>query len=95
MGSLKGFKLNHAGIQSLLDGGQGVDSMLRSKAAAVLAHAQADPHDDTRDYESGLRIEEAHTDRLVVRVVSGDWKGHILEAKYGILARALDAAGGS
>lgn len=93
MGRLAKVQLNHAGIQSLLDGAQGVDSLLRSKAEAVLAHAQADPHDDTGDYEAGLHIEEDHTDRLVVRVVSGDWKGHILEAKYGILARALDAAG--
>ncbi|NUR79981.1 MAG: hypothetical protein HOQ21_05995 [Dermatophilaceae bacterium] len=87
-------KLNHSAVQDLLNGGSGIDAFLRAKAEAVLKAAQADPHDDTGAYEAGLHIEEGHTDRLVVRVVSGDWKGHILEAKYGILARALDAAGG-
>lgn len=88
-------QLNSAGIQSLLDGGQGVDALVRERAERVLAHAQADPHDETGDYENGLHIEVVHTDRMVVRVVSGDWKGYILEANYGILARALDSAGGS
>lgn len=92
-GGLTGFKLNHPGVQSLLDGGQGVSGLLHGKAAAVLAQAVADPHDDTGDYEQSLHIEEAHTDRLVVRVTASDWKAYILEAKYGILARALDAAG--
>jgi hypothetical protein len=86
-------KLNHAGIQSYLDGNHGVSALLHSKAEAVLAAAQADPHDDTGDYENGLEIQEAHTDRLAVRVVATDWKSYILEAKYGILSRALDAAG--
>ena len=84
--------LNHAGIQSYLNGGGGVRDLLHAHAQQVLAAAQADPHDDSGDYEAGLHIDEVHTDRLVVRVVSGDWKGHILEAKYGILARALDSA---
>ena len=43
--------------------------------------------------EAMLRWQE--TDRAVVRVVSGDFKGHILEANYGILSRALDSAGGA
>lgn len=86
-------KLNHPGIQSYLDGGHGVGTLLRSKASAVLAAAKADPHDDTFDYENSLHIEEVHTDRLVVRVVADDWKAHILEAEHGILARAMDAAG--
>lgn len=84
--------LNHAGIQSYLDGGGGVRELLHASAERVLAAAQADPHDDTGAYEAGLHIEEDHTDRLVVRVVSGDWKGYILEANYGILSRALDSA---
>lgn len=86
-------KLNHGGIQSYLDGGHGVSAMLHSRAEAVRAAAQADPHDDTGDYERGIIIRDDHTDRLAVRVVATDWKSYILEAKYGILARALDAAG--
>lgn len=85
-------KLNHGGIQSYLDGGHGVSALLHASAGRVLAAAQADPHDDSGAYEAGLHIEEARTDRLVVRVVSGDFKGHILEANYGILSRALDSA---
>lgn len=84
-------KLNHSGMAALLKSDD-VRGLLTSKAQRVLAAAQADPHDDTGAYEAGLHIEQATTDRAVVRVVSGDYKGHILEARYGILARSLDSA---
>ena len=87
-------KLDHRGMADLLKSDE-VRAALTQRAERVLAAAQADPHDDTGAYEAGLHIEQDATDRAVVRVVSGDWKGHILEAKYGILSRALDAAGGS
>lgn len=86
-------KLNHRGMAELLKSDE-VRAALTQRAERVLAKAKADPHDDTGAYERGLHIEQHTTDRAVVRVVSGDWKGHILEAKYGILSRALDAAGG-
>ncbi|MFJ9313798.1 hypothetical protein ACIRN4_06355 [Pimelobacter simplex] len=85
---------NSDAAQSMLDGGSGVRDLLRDKAERVLAAAKADPHDDTYDYENSLHIVEDHTDRLVMRVVAGDKKSPILESKYGILAKALDAAGG-
>lgn len=85
-------ELKSPGVKELLNSAS-VRSFLTARAQPVLAAAKADPHDDTGAYEAGLRIEQATTDRAVVRVVSGDFKGHILEAKYGILARALDAAG--
>jgi transposase-like protein len=94
MASSVKIKLNSRGMAATLKD-SGVRSMLTERAERVLAAAQADPHDDLGDYESGLHIEQDTTDRAVVRVVSGDFKGHILEARYGILARALDAAGGS
>lgn len=84
-------KLDHGGMAALLKSAE-VRSALRERAEPVLAAAQADPHDDTGDYEASLHIEDATTDRAVVRVVASDWKAGILEAKYGILARALDAA---
>lgn len=90
--SLAKFVFKGKGVQHFLDGGGGVDSLLHSKAQAVLSAAKADPHDDTYAYENSLHIDEAHTDRLAVRVVADDWKAGILEADYGILARALDAA---
>lgn len=83
--------LNHRGMAELLKSAE-VRAELTRRAERVLAAAKADPHDDTGAYEGGLHIEQDTTDRAVVRVVSGDWKGHILEANYGILARSLDAA---
>lgn len=87
-------KLISRGMESLLKS-EDVRSFITERAERVLSAAQADPHDDTGAYEDGLHIVQATTDRAVVRVVSGDFKGHILEANYGILSRALDAAGGS
>lgn len=87
-------KLNSAGMKQLLNS-PAVRAELTRRAQPILAAAKADPHDDTGACENGLHIAQATTDRAVVRVVSGDWKGHILEAEYGILARALDAAGGT
>lgn len=86
---------NSAAAQAILDGGSGTRALLRAKAQAVLAAAQAAAPVDTGAYRDGLHIEEDRTDRLVVRVVAGDRKGFILEAKSGILARSLDAAGGA
>ncbi len=88
-------KLNHATVQEYLNGQHGIREDLVARAERVLAAAKADPHDDTYAYEDGLQIQESHSDRLQVKVVSTDGKGNILEAKYGILARALDAAGGA
>lgn len=84
--------LNSAGIQSYLDGAHGVRALLRSHAEPVLAAAQADPHDASGEYEASLHIEEAHTDRLVVRVVAGVPYSHVVEANHGVLSRALDSA---
>lgn len=85
-------KLNHRGMQQLLESA-GVRAELTGRAERVLAAAKADPHDLTYAYENGLVIKQDTTDRAVVRVVSTDFKGHILEAQYGILARALGSAG--
>ena len=85
-------KVNYGGPFSEILNSSRVRALLTEKAGNVLAAAKADPHDDTFDYENGLHVEQATTDRAVVRVVSGDFKGHILEANYGILSRALDSA---
>lgn len=87
-------RLNHGGMSELLKS-DGVRRELTRRAERVLDAARADTHDDTGAYEAGLHIEQDTTDRAAVRVVSGDWKGHILEARYGILSRSLDAAGGA
>lgn len=85
------YKQKSAGIRELLNSDE-VRDILTPYAERVLAAAQADPHDATGDYEAGLHIEQATTDRAVVRVKGSDWKSGILEAKYGILNRALDSA---
>lgn len=85
-------KLNSAGMAAMLKSSE-VRAMLTGKMQPVLAAAIADPHDDTGAYEDSLQIQQATTDRAVVRVIALDRKSHILEAKYGILARALDAVG--
>lgn len=85
-------RINHAEIQSYLDGGHGVSELLHASAEKVLAAAQADPHDASGAYEASLHIEEAHTDRLVVRVVAGVPYSHVVEADFGVLAKALDSA---
>lgn len=84
-------KLDRRGMGALLKS-SGVRAELTRRAGRVLAAAKDDPHDDTGAYEAGLHIRQDTTDRAAVRVVSGDFKGHILEARYGILSRALDAA---
>lgn len=84
--------LNHAEIQSYLDGGHGVEALLDAAAQGALAAAQADPHDETGAYEASLHIETDHTDRMVKRVVADVPYAMVQEARYGVLARALDAA---
>lgn len=84
--------LNHREVQSYLDGGHGVRDLLRESAERVADALRADPHDDTGAFEAGVTVEEVHTDRLVMRVGSTDWKGHVLEARYGLHSRALDSA---
>jgi hypothetical protein len=84
-------KINHGGMKQLLKSA-GVRAELTQRAEAVLQAAIDDPHDDTGEYEGGLEIQQHTTDRAVVRVVGTDWKSGILEAEYGILARALDSA---
>jgi hypothetical protein len=69
-------KLNHGEMSQLLKSAA-IRADLTRRALPVLAAAKADPHDDTYEYENGLRIEQATTDRAVVRVVAGDRKGFI------------------
>lgn len=84
-------KLDHSGMGALLKSAE-VRAALHDHAEPVLSAAQDSAPVDTGDYKASLHIEDATTDRAVVRVVASDWKAGILEAKYGILARALDAA---
>lgn len=86
------YKQSSGGIKDLLNSSE-VRAMLTEKAQPVLAAAKADPHDATGAYEGSLQIVQDTTDRAVVRVSAGVPYAGVLEARYGILARALDSAG--
>jgi len=50
----------------------------------------ASAHVDTGNYRDGIRVVRAdRAGRVCYLVIAEDWKSLILEAKYGILARAL------
>jgi len=89
--------LNSATIQKMLDGGEGVSELLHEKAEAVLSAAKADAanYRVTGAYLDRLEVSEDHTDRMALRVGSSAPHSHLVEAKHGTLARALDAAGGA
>lgn len=92
-------QLNSSEVEKLLKGEgrySGVVDECRKRAEAVLSAAQAAAPVDTGDYVDGLHIEEHRgSTRTTVRVVADDWKSFIIEAEHGVLAGALDAAGGA
>lgn len=84
-----GFKINHATIQSYLDGQHGVDSLLEAEANAILSRAQSNAPVDTGAYRSSLHIESDRTDRMVKRVVADVDYALVVEAEHGVLAKAM------
>ena len=83
--------LNHAGMAAMLRSRSVQDEMVR-RAELVAAAARASAPVRTGAYKASIHVERATTDRSVARVVSSDRKAPIIEARLGILARALDAA---
>lgn len=73
----------------------GVRDFCTSRAQRTLDAARADAPVASGAYKASLQLEQATTDRAVTRVVADVDYAVFVEAKYGILARALDAAGGS
>lgn len=88
-------ELNSAAIQKMLDGGNGIREDLQQRAQAVLAQAESIAPVKTGNYRDGLQVVEEHTDRVVFRVGSKAPHAHLVEAQSGVMAKALDAAGGS
>lgn len=84
-------KLNYAEVGVLLRSAK-VRSILTDYAQPVLAAAKASAPVATGEYRDSLHIEQIETDRAVVRVASDSDHAWIVEAKHGVLARALDAA---
>lgn len=85
-------RLNSGEIQSYLDGGHGVDALLHQAASQVLSAAQSAAPVESGEYQASLHVEEDRTDRLVVRVVADAPHALVVEARDGVLARAIDAA---
>jgi hypothetical protein len=86
--------LNHAGIAEMLKSAE-VRAELTNRGERLLSKARAEAPVKTGAYRDGLHLVQVTTDRAVVRVVGGTDHDVLVEAKHGILARALDAAGGS
>lgn len=84
--------LNHAEIQSYLDGEHGVEQALDAAAerAAEAARSSAPVASDA--YRDSIHVETDHTDRMVKRVVADVDYALVVEANTGNMARALDAA---
>lgn len=82
--------LDHGGMRGLLLSGE-VRSELTKRAESVLSAAKDSAPVETGAYRDGLHIEQATTDRAVVRVAGSTDHDWIVEATTGNLARALDA----
>lgn len=83
--------LKHPGMAALLKS-SGVRAFVTSRAQAVESAAKSSAPVDTGAYRDSIHIEQDTTDRAVVRVVAGTDHAFVVEANYGVLARALDAA---
>jgi len=84
--------LNHAGISEVLSS-PGVRAMLTEKAERVAARARGSAPVDTGAYEASIHVEQATTDRAVVRVVAAVPYALVVESRTGNLARALSGEG--
>jgi hypothetical protein len=85
---------NHQGIGELLKSAE-VRAALTARAERSLAKAKADAPVKSGEYRDGLHLVQDTTDRAVVRVAGSTQHDWYVEATHGVLARALDAAGGS
>lgn len=83
------FTLNHAGIQSYLDGGNGVEALLDAEAQAVAGRAQSGAPFETGAYAGSIHVETTHTDRMVKQVVADVDYAMVVEADTGNLAGSL------
>ena len=82
-------EVNSAVLQQYLDGEHGVEARLEQKAQGALARAQAVAPVESGAYKASLRIETDHTDRMVKRVVADVPYAMQVEARDGVLAKAL------
>lgn len=86
--------MNSRGMGEMLKGDD-VRADLTSRMQSALDQARSSAPVASGAYRDSLRIEQATTDRVAVRIVSDVPHALVVEANTGNLARALDAAGGS
>lgn len=87
-------KLDSRGVAALLQS-PSVRADLRARGERVASAARASAPVQTGNYRDRIEVWEVTTDRAVVRVGSRAPHGHLVEARTGNMARALNAAGGA
>jgi hypothetical protein len=87
-------ELNSPGVRALLND-DGVRADLTRRMESVLGAAVSGAPVESGAYRDSIHIEQATTDRAVVRVAAGTDHALTVEARTGNLSRALDAAGGA
>lgn len=87
-------KLDSRGVREILTSA-GVRADLRSRGERVASAARASAPVKTGNYRDRIDVWDATTDRAVVRVGSRAPHAHLVEARTGTMARALNAAGGA
>jgi len=86
-------KINKRGAAELLKSPE-VRALLRQRAEAVAARARSIAPVDTGRYRDDIGVRDDTTDRAVVRVGSSAPHAHLVEARDGVMVRALGAEGG-
>lgn len=86
--------LNRAGMKALLND-PGVRADLTRRMGPVLSQAISTAPVKTGEYRASIHMEQATTDRAVVRVVADSDHSLVVESRTGNLAKALNTAGGA
>lgn len=89
MGDLSRFKLKQNGLQSYLDGGNGVEALLDAEAQAAADRARSGAPVASGSYRDSIHVETDRTDRMVKRVIADVPYAMVVEANTGNLGRAL------
>lgn len=87
-------KLDSRGVRALLND-PGVRAEVGKHADRVLAAAKSSAPVESGRYKESIHRVSVTTDRAVERVVADAPHAHLVEARTGNLARALNAAGGA
>ncbi len=82
------FRLNSAGMEALLKSDR-VREVVRARAEDVLAAAKSSAPVESGGYRDSLRLVDDETDRAVVRVTATVPYARKVEARYGVLSRAM------